>query len=359
MQQTTLRTERPRRGFTLIEMLMSILVIGVLLSLVIVAAVHVTRLAKDTVNSQTLRSISAAMAQFKTENGILPPLVRDQQASNNVTQVTLGSPAKTYVNVLFRDKAQNDADQVLLRTQTVTDASNPFGGAGFGQRDRRYSERSLAVYLLGAMNALDINNTLPLDGVLGLGSYKAFGDGSFDIPKSVRDRANSSNPNAEPNRGGGKVLGPYLEASAGKIVFTDSSDDHTVTLVDAKNVPFRYYRWLQGVKTPDPANPGAFIYPVTETKDLNIPAMVGRDSTQEPYLTAFAGVKVPADRDISKNPALRSATWAVVLAGRNGAFGDEDQADLEKLLGRSLPTAADLLKGRIEAEADNLVEVGQ
>lgn len=347
-----LRTGGPRRaawrrGFTLIEMMMSILIIGILMALVIAGAVHVTRLAKDTMNQQAVRTISAAVTQFKTECGILPPLVKDKQPVNNMTVVIRGSGPnqKAYVNVFnFGDAA----DQLILRTKpTGRDATNPFG------TDNRYSEQSLAIYLLGAMNALDIDNDLPLDGVIGTGLYKAQADGRFEVPDSVI--AFAKNPTAGAlNRGLGKVLGPYLEASTGKVVYKNSADEHSVQLVDAKNVPIRFYRWLQGV--PDPANPGKLV--VRFTADMNIPPLVGIDSSAGDYLMMWKWYPVPPDRDISKNPALKSAAWAVVGAGRNGAFGDESAATLTLLLGRTVD-ASNIQQARIEAASDNIVEVGQ
>lgn len=335
------------RGFTLIEMVVSVLVIGVLMALVITGAVSVTRLAKDTVNAQAVRSIGAAISQFRTECGIAPPLVKDAQPSGNTTVVVRGVPPKTFVNVFdLSDPA--GADVLVLRTKaTGRTADNPFG------TDTRYSEQSLAIYLLGAMNALDLDNQLPLDGVIGNGLYKALPNGRFEVPDAVIRYA--SDPANSPNRGPGKVLGPYLEASTGKVVYEDSADEHSVELVDAKGVPFRYYRWVQGV--PDPAKPGTFI--VRTTADMNIPPLVGIDTSAGDYLLMWKWYKVPPERDVSKNPAIKSATWAVIGAGRNGAFGDEtDLVELGRKLGRQV-TAANVREARVEAAADNIVEVGQ
>ncbi|MFA6046425.1 MAG: type II secretion system protein [Phycisphaerales bacterium] len=344
------------RGFTLIEMIMSVLVIGILMALVITGAVQVTRLAKDTVNAQAVRSIAAAISQFKTECGIVPPLVKDAQPSNNTTVVVRGTPPKTYVNVFnlsdqYDTASGSAADVAVLRTKSMPNpSSNPFG------QDRRYSEQSLAIYLMGAMNALDLDNVLPLDGVVGNGMYKALPNGRFEVPDSVIKSA--QDPANNPSRSTGKVLGPYLEASTGKVVIKDSADEHTVQLVDAKNVPYRYYRWVQGVPDPNSSsNPPKYI--VRTTADMNIPRLVGIDTTAGDYILSYKWYRVPPERDISKNPALKSATWAVVGAGRNGAFGDEtDLMELGRLLGHEV-TAANERESRVEAAADNIVEVGQ
>lgn len=331
-----------RRGFTLLEMIVSILILGILAGLVIVGASHVVKLAKSTTVAQQSRTIAQAIEHFKTETGILPPLVRDQQTPGSPVVVTSGQDV--YVNVVRFDKGATDPDTMFLRGMGTPPAPAPTAADPFGASspDRRYSERSLAIYLMGAMDTLDVSNVLPMDGVKGLGLYKPYADGHFDVPLSVIKHA--KDPANNPSVRAGQTFGPYVNVSSGKVTLKDT-DEHNVQLVDPNGVPYRYYRWVH--TPPTGSNPPT-------VRDLNVPLLVGRDAT----LPAFAGVVVPPDRDVNRNPALRTAAWAVVAAGRNKAFGDEPLAELGRLLGRSIDASGEQ-KARLEAEADNVIEVGQ
>lgn len=340
---------RGTRGFTLLEMVVSLLVLAVLAGLIVVGAVHVNRLAKDTIIAQQTRTIGQAIEHFKNQTGILPPLVRDQQTSNSMV-VTQPGTQNARVNVIRADGRPTDADFKYLHGENEP---TPAAGAPFGAtKDARYSERTLAIYLMGALNSKDLvvgtsGGTLPLDGVSGLGLYKPFANGTFDIPVSVKKRA--SDPAQYEAVREGTILGPYVEPTSGKVTYADSTET-SVQLVDQNNIAYRFYRWLPGT-----LNATTNTYEVKTNADLHIPLLVGRDAT----LPVYNGVVVPADRDINKNPALKTATWAVVAAGRNRAFGDEPLAELGRLLGRTIAPGDDEAKARLQAEADNVVEVGQ
>lgn len=342
-----LRSTGPaQRGFTLLEMIVSILILGLLAGLVVVGARHVVKLAKSTAVAQQSRTIAEAIVHFKNETGILPPLVRDQQVAGSPVVVTSGTD--TYVNVIRFDQGPTDPDTMFLRGMGSPPAPSPTADDPYGASgpDKRYSERSLAIYLMGAMDTPDLySNRLPLDGVPGLGLYKPYADGHFDIPLSVIKHA--KDPANNPSVRAGQTFGPYVNVSSGKVTLSDT-DEHHVQLVDPNGVAYRYYRWVH--TPPVGSNPPS-------VRDLNVPLLVGRDAT----LPAYAGIVVPPDRDVNRNPALKTAAWAVVAAGRNKAFGDEDPATLGRLLGRDLASApAEVLRqARIEAEADNVIEVGQ
>lgn len=121
----------------------------------------------------------------------------------------------------------------------------------------------------------------------------------------------------------------------------DPNGHRAVEVVDSNGVPIRFYRWMK------PAT-------ITGLRDLRLPPLVGRShltSTPYPY-------PIPADRDLEKNIELRDASFAIVTAGPDGAFGDEPDALFMKRLNKQV-AAADLLRLRFEAEKDNIVEVGK
>lgn len=332
---------RARRGFTLLELLMSILVIGVLMGLVITGSIHVLKVVKSTADGQALRNTRQAVEQFRTEFGFLPPLVRDQQSTNNQVVVT-SPPLGKHINVMsFTDPT----DQTFLRTVPAPSGNNPFGD------DRRFSNRSLAIYLAGGMpEPLGGPVAIPMDGVPGPGMYKPNNDGTFNIPSDVLRASTTS-------RRTGRVYESFVNLSkSSPKLSVDPSTQTEVELRDGRNNVYRYYRWLTGKESV----PG---HPVVDLVDLNVPYIVGRDPSVPPFSSTFAQFKTPDARNLSANAALRSATWAIVAAGPNGAFGDEPIAQLAAKLGKSYdPGASNAsereLELRADAESDNLVEVG-
>lgn len=319
------------RAFTLIEVLFSILIIGILLALLIGGVTLTTRLARSTADRQALSTIRVAIAQFEKETGFLPPLVRDRAVAPVVpgwVEVGAGGTRRVAVYSL-----QVPAQALALRGSTAPpDASDPL-------QDYRFSESSLAYYLVGALEQpLQGASGIPIDGVPGPGFYKPRLDGTFEIPADVRNTAPGGSARI------GTIIRPLVEVGrTSPKIATSNADVNAVQLVDNNNVAFRYYRWLPGRE--QPAGSGNFV--VENLADLRIPIMVARDPA------AFPQLKDRPERDITKNAQLRDATFAIVSAGANKVFGDEDVTVLQAALGSG--TEAEL---RREAESDNAVEVG-
>ena len=314
-----------RRAFSLVEILVAILVIGALLSILLVALGKAKVFAGSTKDLQSALTIKTGVEQFKEEFGFLPPMVRERFTTPMVLE---GTPGQIAVYSL-----RNPTHLAFLRTTPALDALNPF-------QDERYSELTLGYYLAGSLGANrgpGIN--LPIDGVSGPGLYAPRADGTFDVPKDV-ERAAGNAP-GDTNRGG-KKYDPFIPLTGrGLKVFTDPSNALAVTVRDDKDVPIRYYRWEH--------NDGAQLM-----ADMNVPRIVAR------VPGTIAGEILRPERDLSANPKVRDAQFAIVSAGPNGVFGDEDISVITRALGGGDSPNADAERRlRLEAEKDNIVEVGR
>jgi len=325
----------------MVEMMFSVLVIGVLLSLLIGGVRLATAYAKSTTDRQAVNTIKVGVDTFRQDFGFFPPLVRDQAVTSAASTRPAGG-GETAIDVYLMS---NPAHVLVLRPAAVViNAANPFD-------DKRYSNRTLAYYLAGALAVplVAANPNVPVDGFSGPGLYKPKSDGTFDIPVNVRT---SSTDRARV----GTAYQPFIElarSSPRLVASTETAKIEEVEVRDRGNITIRYYRWLNGA--PDPARPGEFI--VNTLADLRVPTMVGRDAN----VPAFVGWPTPEDRDLNKNIALRDATYAIVAAGPNKAYGDEPIAELGSLMGvrTDAMSADDQLKLRIRAEKDNIIEVGK
>ncbi len=332
------RASGGRRGFTLLELLVSILVVGILIGLLILGIRAASRTARGVAERQAVSAAATGLEQFRDTFNFTPPMVKDQATT---PQRTLNVGGRTVLSVY---RTTNAADQDALRMQGGTigpaPADNPL-------QDNRYSLQSLAYYLAGGANmpAGGANAELVVDGVKGPGLYAPERDGTFDIPKDVVQGTVAATARV------GIVHEPFVELGAQNLtLYVDPSDITNAELRDRNGAPVRYYKWLTGRE--QPANSGNYI--VETVDDLNIPAMVARRASVLPG-------QLPPDRDIEKlNVQLRDATWAIVSAGPNGVFGDEPIAEIARKLGGSVPAdPTGILLLRAEAERDNIVEVGK
>ncbi len=183
--------------------------------------------------------------------------------------------------------------------------------------DLRFSRHSLPYYLLGVLAEAQ-------DGKAGPGFREPGRDGSFKKT--------------------GRVFDPFFDTSRTRgAIFARDPAEGQFELRDRTGSPYRYYRWLRGNPAQASAsNPDG----VVTLADLNVPAMVG---------------------DPAENPALRSAEYAIVGAGPNGLFGDEDELppthpdflDIQGMQLRLGLSGASAPQVKRAAREDNVVEVGQ
>jgi len=334
------------RGFTLLELLFSILIIGILMGLLGLSAVHIMKTARVTADRQMVKSIQAGISEFQKEFGFIPPLMKEQHdvdeatgTPNPSTVVTAGrARVDIYLNALNADV---DELHGVIPPGEGAQPDNPL-------RDPRFSTRSLAVYLAGALNIpVTAASTVPMDGIAGPGLYKPNQDGTFTVPADVR---NASTTSARTTG----AFQPFVSLGKTPKLYSSVVSPFKVELRDSRDAPIRYYRWLQGRE--EPAGSRKFV--IETPADLNVPPMVARDHTN----TLYDYFKKRPERDLLSNAAVRGASYAVVSAGPNRVFGDESRVELGRRLGHGDPgawTPALELKYRAEAEEDNIVEVGQ
>src|SRR5204863_1758069 len=162
----------------------------------------------------------------------------------------------------------------FMRTQPI--ASQP---------DLRFSVYSLPYYMLGVLDMKRDTadpNSMPVDGFAGPGFRTVKGDGTFNT--------------------GGRVFQPFFDVSRGSAsVYAVDGTLGKVELRDRNGVAFRYYRWERGRAQASQQGPAGT---VVDLADLNVPMFLG---------------------DPAQNEQLKKARWAIVGAGPNGLFGNEEQ----------------------------------
>lgn len=320
---------RNSRGFTLVELLTSLFVIGLILAILIVGLRYFFAAGQSTKQRAAVTQMKQAVADFRAKFGYLPPLVRDQYV--HPTQPS-GMPnlGKESVEAI----AATGSNVIAVSPESYIAAWIPDVVADNEYKDPRYSIRTLPYYLVGALE-VDIRTSasgplFPIDGVAGNGTFRPNSDGTFVIPAEVMREIGSTNPRKLTT----DTYLPFIDPGSAdpKLVkaayppFDPGTDtaEMQLTLRDSKSVAYRYYRW--DVKDP---------LTVPPVVNQNIPLLVGNAS----------------------DAAVRGSTYAIVGAGPNQVFGDEDVTELRTKLGR--PANHPEASCRKEAAADNIVEVGQ
>src|SRR6185436_14110137 len=92
------------RAFTMIEIMIAILILGILLALLIGSVKLVTRMAKGTADRQAVHTINVGASQFKQLFGFYVPLVRDKDpnapgAGKTIEFVPNSNPQRNRINV--------------------------------------------------------------------------------------------------------------------------------------------------------------------------------------------------------------------------------------------------------------------
>ncbi len=316
-------TSRSAPAFTLVEVLFAIAVVGVLIGLLVVGLTVGRRAAAGNAGASTAASIRISAAEFVREFGFVPPLIKDYdlakaQSGERKFPVYVPSPV-------------GGDDARALRRESGTPKDDPARNppANWGQAtdywDRRFSLASLPVYLAGIDETpLFADSAVPIDGAPGPGMLRANEDGTFQIPE------NSKKPGAKVTRAG-QTFGPFMDTSArGAKVVRSGTKGERFEIRDARDIPIRYYRWLQGNPNSTPK------YRVETPADMNVPKVVG---------------------DPDKDPGLRGATAAVVWCGPDGLYGDEPRDEVGGRLGLPVDTLDLERKARDTAISDNVTEV--
>ncbi len=289
------RPRGSRAGFTIIELGVSILVIAVLIGLLLVGLNRLSSTAQSGAERANLIAMKVAIESFKTDFGILPPLVKDGLTYPSGAVVGPGSTVTPPV----------DMSDSTINTYDFGDRSDAdfLRGNASGEEFERFSVYSLPYYLVGVLGA-------DYDGKEGPGYRELRRDGTF-------------------RTSGGRLFDPKFEVTQGSdgLVEVDGEEGR-FELRDRNGIVYRYYRWL-----PDESVGGQTI-----TEFRNVPSLLGD----------------PAD-DIE----LRDAEYAIMAAGPNRVFGEidtESEQGIRTGLGAGSVDAAEL--ERVGRE-DNVVEVGR
>src|SRR6266436_3475055 len=113
-----------RRAFTVIELLVVILIIGILVGLAFPAFQGVLERAKKVQAKNDLTQIVAAVNAFYTEYGKYPLVTAD----TTITGTTAPSNASLFNVLRAVDTTNNPRQIVFINPPTVKDASNPRSG---------------------------------------------------------------------------------------------------------------------------------------------------------------------------------------------------------------------------------------
>lgn len=338
------------RGFTLVELLMSVLVVGVLIALLIVGLRFATRLGRSGAERQNVVALRVAAEQFRQEFGFAPPLVRDlcpDAILQTRVEKNIWTSVETRRMAVYDVNDTRTGDPVpdrvaryvkILRREEPVPAPPGDWGRETEWYDPRYSENTLAYYLVGALDdpvypdqaGTEAEKT-PIDGVRGPGFLEPNRDGSFKVPSALYSG------DSDARRRVPRQFGAFFTPGTSVRMYVDVSgsgpNGTPVELRDRNNVAYRYYRWLRD--DGQPARQGGETDEAYFRRWLNVPIIVG---------------------DPSVDVRLREAEFAIVAAGPDGVFGDEPIEFLRAKLGMG---GAAELRVRLKAAEDNIVEVGR
>ncbi|MBX3316316.1 MAG: prepilin-type N-terminal cleavage/methylation domain-containing protein [Phycisphaeraceae bacterium] len=305
-----------QRAFTLVEVIFSILLIAILISISIVGIQAASRSAQASADRQAVLSLKVGVESFKQEFGFLPPLAKGEVPPGS-EEPFLTSDQRANV---YNPSVASDLNFLRGRTGAAD------GAAISDDSAFRFSRQSLPFYLGGILDA-------NADGVDGPGFRAPRRDGTFA----------SSGPSYQ----------PFVDTSKKSLrawPSSDSSRPYVVEFRDRAGIAIRYYRWVKESDA-EIARSGL--------RALNIPKVLG-DPTSDADERAS-----PADA----NPLLRDAEFAIVAAGPNRVFGDikiggtdkgtgtESLVEIRRTLG--LPSSRTDIAVEQEGRKDNIVEVGR
>jgi len=378
-----------RGGFTIAEILVVVFVIGVLVSIIMIAINKSSEGARRQAGQATVVSLGQAIEQFEQTFGFPPPLVQDgiqgtggamdvepavlardgTQAEGHPVEVVPGNEfirmAVTYNPALAPNRRFLEGlDPTETGAPTAEDLINRYlpGTDEWLTANQRYSKYTLGIYLAAALPAA-------LAGVAGPGMVRPLADGTFEGV-----RAGSADPLATEGRSTARERfdafydadtrssrvtreyfseAEYHENDPDSSVPTDPADEtdwRHVAITDANGVAYRYYRWLPLSE--------AYGINVSATYQLNIPWVL-LDDGQMNRLEDAGDHESASVIDLTGGDAeLRGASWAVVGAGEDGLFGTEPIETLRGTLNLSESEFEDW-EVRAQAKSDNLVEVGR
>lgn len=283
---------RMSRGFTIIELLMVVFVIGVLMTILLVTVGKVRRGAEAVSAQRQLSAISNALEEFKNDLQYYPPLLGFDEEGWN-----LGDPAPV--------------GKRLIVPESLPGASNSLKRL----RQARYgSEYTLAAYLLGAGD-IDgkVGDTSGDSPTPNQGANTDYDDGAAGpgIRSPGPDRswggaADRSRQNAAKT---GRVFGPYLDPALLSKQLALDSEVGMFKITDLWGQPIRYYtNWPTSEGTLASRKKSAGRAPV----ELRTPEAIQAE------LDKAAGAAEPDAEAFEGDRALFTAPYMLLSAGKPG-----------------------------------------
>tara|TARA_E500000318_G_scaffold86482_5_gene83047 strand:+ start:101937 stop:103073 length:1137 start_codon:yes stop_codon:yes gene_type:complete len=366
-----------RRGFTLMELLVVIVITLVLLTLVLSGLNRATKAGRRAATQESVSSLAKAVDQFKQEFGFLPPLIHDGmpisagESDFRPFDYLSGSSLPDGPTFLVDDGPYEY--QTLTVWNEGVDAEffrgrnngGPFDAGWSEERawnDRRYSKYALAYYLTGVLDKA-------VDGVRGPGMTRPIVDGSFlGVGYPVGSVREKYEPLMDTERRGARIVNGYVEpkevvehntsgsigdADSVRDMYEDYQREQLFAFVDGFGNAFRYYRW-------EPGRLVGLQLVIESELDLNIPPVLIDPVEYE----KVQNDPMNLDRDdvnfIGEDAKLREARYAVVSAGPDGYFGTESIDSIAEFLREDVPSSSeDQALMRQQVWADNLYEVGR
>ena len=366
-----------RRGFTLMELLVVIVITLVLLTLVLSGLNRATKAGRRAATQESVSSLAKAVDQFKQEFGFLPPLIHDGmpisagESDFRPFDYLSGSSLPDGPTFLVDDGPYEY--QTLTVWNEGVDAEffrgrnngGPFDAGWSEERawnDRRYSKYALAYYLTGVLDKA-------VDGVRGPGMTRPIVDGSFlGVGYPVGSVREKYEPLMDTERRGARIVNGYVEpkevvehntsgsigdADSVRDMYEDYQREQLFAFVDGFGNAIRYYRW-------EPGRLVGLQLVIESELDLNIPPVLIDPVEYE----KVQNDPMNLDRDdvnfIGEDAKLREARYAVVSAGPDGYFGTESIDSIAEFLREDVPSSSeDQALMRQQVWADNLYEVGR
>lgn len=279
-----------RRGFTIVELSVVIVIIGVLVSILLITLGKVFRSTEEIGAERQLRAIADAISQFETDMGYFPPLLAPDDAT-----WALGDPAPT-----------DSARRLVVVPESLA------GNTSTARlRQTRYgSEYSLAVYLLGAG---DLNGRVgeagsSLSTVPNPGANNEHDDGApgpgFRNPGPDRSWGGATDREKNNPTKFGRSYGPYLDQSTLQDQLVVEPESGLFKILDPWGQPVRYYTGWPTVDATSKA-----------TTVARVPVELRSAEAVQAQIDEMGKANLELDR-----PALASQ-FMLVSAGRPTEFG--------------------------------------